>query len=488
MPRRGTRVALPEAGSAEKRPGKSGRRERVGFGGECSNPQRKRCGGSSRGGASGSGSGGMLQLSACGSTPARCAGRERVGFGGNAPTPRGAPAASCRATAGGTPPAGKTRPASPRARHPRPRRCRKRRFRDWKRGFRARKAGIRPCRPRQPVPRERRAARARARGLREKSRGARHRAQPRARGPPAGQRQAGAVPRGAAARAADLRGGLPRHRGEGAPRRGRRARGRAVLRCRAARSGEGVSGQVRQRPAARAARLVGAGDPRPGPREKDATAGCRRARRGVGRAVPDVRAVRRRDGRAAGRGRRHRPKGVVLPADPPRPAAPIRAPPGARAGNPNPHRGESCQGGGGHGGGGRAYFCATRRRPRGIGGTRSAGANADHWGRPRARGRRAHGPAPAGGVLVPRAGPGPAWHPEARPRAGRLGPRRSGGRAMQPRGGGRRDRRGAGTPSAARCIGCRVSREVGRAARRHLAGCPLPRWTSWHRPWWPAYR
>ncbi len=185
----------------------------------------------------------------------------------------------------------------------------------------------------------------------------------RARGPRADRRQAGAVPRGAAAQAADLRGGLPRHRGEGAPRRGRCARGRAVLHGRAARSGGGVRGQAQRRPAARAARRVEAGGPRPGLREEDAPAGCRRARRGAGRAVPGVRAARRRDRRAAGRGRRRRPKSVILPADPPRPAAPILAPPGPlpapRASNPNPCCGESRQWGPwrrGH-----AHFCTTRR-------------------------------------------------------------------------------------------------------------------------------
>ena len=70
----------------------------------------------------------------------------------------------------------------------------------------------------------------------KKARGARHRAPPRAREPPADQRQAGAVPRGAAAQAADLRGSLLRHRDEGITRRERCAHGRAVLHGQAARS------------------------------------------------------------------------------------------------------------------------------------------------------------------------------------------------------------------------------------------------------------
>ncbi len=100
MPRRGTRVALPEAGSAEKRPGKSGRRERVGFGGsaptrsasvvagapagaragrvrgECSNFRRAGRRRRAAPGASGSGSGGMLQPRAA--RLLRAAGRRRA--------------------------------------------------------------------------------------------------------------------------------------------------------------------------------------------------------------------------------------------------------------------------------------------------------------------------------------------------------------------------------------------------------------------------
>ena len=98
--------------------------------------------------------------------------------------------------------------------------------------------------------------------------------------------------------------------GAARPRAGRSARPCRAIRRRGSRNVTTAAGRTR--------RLTGRVWRRPPtPTRERCPAGCRRARRGIGRAVPDVRAVRRRDGRAAGRGRR-RPKDVVIPADRPR--------------------------------------------------------------------------------------------------------------------------------------------------------------------------
>ena len=118
-------------------------------------------------------------------------------------------------------------------------------------------------------------------------------------------------------------------------------------------------------PAARAARLAEAGGPRGMP-----------PRAARGRAVPGARAARRQGGRVAGRGRRRRPKGAILPADPPRPAAPIPAHPGASRGQSEPSlRGTLPRG--------------TRRRGACLFLRNTAGANPDRRSGFRAGGRRA---------------------------------------------------------------------------------------------------
>ncbi len=305
--RRGIRRVLPEAGSAEGRPEKSGR-------------------------------------------------RKRVRLWGSIPTQCGTPTTSCRTTAGGPSPAGTMRPASSRGaasstaplpKTPFP--CLETQFlcaENRHPSLPAAAAG--PARTKS-----RAGAGAGARPPRKSSRSSASRTASRARAArrPTASWGGSAGSCGASCRSSWRPPAASRRR---RPRRGRCAHGRAALHVQAARSGGEVRGPAQRRPAGRAARQVEAGDPRPGPREKDALAGCRRARRRAGRTAPDVRAARRRDGRAAGRGRRRRPKAAILPARPPRPATPILAPPGPpmapRAGSPNPRRGESCQGVRGGGG------------------------------------------------------------------------------------------------------------------------------------------